>query len=532
MQASKIYFKLLNIVILVLIFCAMPVSYGMAMTDKDELILSLKGEPEDGFDPVMGWGRYGNPLFQSTLLARDNNLDIVNDLATSFKISDNGKIWSISIRDDVKFSDGTPLTSDDVVFTFTTASVTGGKADLSSLEKAVAITPYTLEFHLKHQDSTFINRLITLGIVPKHAYNKDYARNPLGSGPFIFKSWVEGEQMIAEANPLYYGQKPAFKKIVFLYAKEDTMLAAAKAGKLDMVVVPSYLGKQTIKGMHVHAVKSVDNRGLMFPMVPDEGKKSSTGVPIGNAVTSDFAIRKAINIAIDRKALVQGVLEGFGRPAYFVCDSLPWDNPDNIIDDNDLKGASRLLAEAGWKDSDGDGVLEKNGIKAKFTIVYPSDRAVRQGLALAVADMLKPLGIQVDVLGKSWDEIKQRVHSDVIVFGWGSHDPMEVYHIYHSKLAGQGYDNPGFYNNPVVDGYLDKAVGAATFEESLQYWKKAQWDGSTGCGPRGDSPWAWMVNLDHVYFIRDGLDVGQSRIEPHGHGWPITANITEWKWTK
>ncbi|MCG8639804.1 MAG: ABC transporter substrate-binding protein [Desulfobacterales bacterium] len=504
-------------------------SVSPCFADNKELVLALKGEPDDGFNPVMGWGRYGHPLFQSTLLARDNDLNIVNDLATQVRLDEQRTCWYISIRRDAVFSDGKPLTAKDVAFTFNTAAKSGGKADLSNLEKAVATGDYRLEIRLKRPDSTFINRLITLGIVPEHAYDDGYGRNPLGSGPFVMKNWVEGEQLIAVANPLYYGKKPFFKRLVFLYAKEDTMLAAAKAGKVDMVVVPAHLGKQKIKNMTVRAVKSVDNRGMMFPMVKDEGKTSPSGAPIGNTVTSDPAVRKAVNLAVNRKALVEGVLEGYGRPAFFVCDNLPWDNADNRLSDNDKAGAQALLKNAGWKDADNDGVLEKNGVEARFTLVYPSDRAVRQGLALAVADMLSPVGIKVDVLGKSWDDIKKRMHSDVILFGWGSHDPMEIYHLYHSSLAGQGWFNAGYYKNSTVDGYLDKAVNAKDFETSLTFWKKAQWDGKTGCGPKGDAPWAWLVNLDHIYFMKDDLDIGQSRIEPHGHGWPITANITEWK---
>ena len=504
-------------------------SVSPCFADNDKLVLALKGEPDDGFNPVLGWGRYGHPLFQSTLLARDNDLNIINDLATEARLDEQRICWYISIRRDAVFSDGKPLTAKDVAFTFNTAAKSGGKADLSNLEEAVATGDYTLEIRLKRPDSTFINRLITLGIVPEHAYGDGYGRNPLGSGPFVMKNWVEGEQLIAAANPLYYGKKPYFKRLVFLYAKEDTMLAAAKAGKVDMVVVPAHLGKQKIKNMTVRAVKSVDNRGMMFPMVKDEGKTSPSGAPIGNNVTSDPAVRKAVNMAVNRKALVEGVLEGYGRPAFFVCDNLPWDNADNRLSDNNKAGAQDLLKNAGWTDTDNDGVLEKNGVEARFTLVDPSDRAVRQGLALAVADMLSPVGIKVDVLGKSWDDIKKRMHSDVILFGWGSHDPMEIYHLYHSSLAGQGWFNAGYYKNSTVDDYLDKAVNARDFETSLTFWKKAQWDGKTGCGPKGDAPWAWLVNLDHIYFVKDDLDIGQSRIEPHGHGWPITANITEWK---
>ena len=84
-------------------------------------MLSVGGEPDTGFDPTTGWGRYGSPLFQSTLFKRDHDLTIVNDLATNYEVSQDGKIWTVSVRDDVTFSDGKPLTAKDVEFTFETA---------------------------------------------------------------------------------------------------------------------------------------------------------------------------------------------------------------------------------------------------------------------------------------------------------------------------------------------------------------------------------------------------------------------------
>ncbi len=515
---------------LALVFSFLVFWPGSPLLAKDQLVVALKGEPDDGFDPVMGWGRYGHSLFFSSLLSRNENLDIVNDLAVSRNLSTDGRTWTVRIRTDVRFSDGAPLTAKDVAFTFNKAAVAGGKADLSRLEKAVAKGPDTVEFHLKGPDSTFESRMVTLGIVPAHLYDDDFDRKPVGSGPFVMVSWMENEQMIAARNPLFYGEKPHFQRIVFLYGEEDTMFAAAKAGQVDLAVVPPWLGVQKVSGMHVHAVKSVDHRGLMFPTVPDTGKKTEEGAPVGNNVTSDIAIRKAVNKAIDRKVLVAGVLEGFGRPAYFACDLLPWNNPANKIADGDPAGARKLLEASGWQDSDGDGVLEKGGIEAAFTIVYPAGDSVRQGLALAVAGMLKPVGLKVTVDGKSWDEINMRRHRDVVVYGWGSYDPLALYNIHHSSLAGLSSYNPGFYNNPVVDGYLEKAVGARSFEEAVRYWKLAQWDGKTGCGPKADAPWAWLVDLQHVYFVSNHLNIGDSRLEPHGTGWPITANITQWVW--
>lgn len=497
----------------------------------DTLILAIKGEPSDGYDPIVGWGRYGNPLFQSTLLRRDENLNIINSLADSHNLSQDGLTWTIQIKDGVKFSDGNPLTAEDVAFTFNTARTSGGKVDLSRLEQAEAVNRNTILFHLKQKDSTFINRFLTLGIVPKHAYSTDYGRNPIGSGPYRLVEWTEGQQMIAEANPHYFDTAPFFKKIVFLFTDEDTSFAAAKAGTVHMVVVPQSLAHQQLPNMVLRSVPSVDNRGLLLPSIPDTGEKTESGYPIGNNVTSDLAIRRAINIAIDRETLVEGVLEGYGRPAYGVCDGLPWDNPQNKLEDNRPLDAMKILEEAGWKDTDNDGIREKDGVKAEFTIVYPAKRSVRQYLALACADMLKKIGIQANVEGKnSFDDIKKIMHRDVVVFGWGSHDPIEIYHLYSSKYAGVSYNNAGYYKNSTVDEHLDKAISAPNFEESLYHWQQAQWDGQTGLNGHGDAPWAWLVNLDHTYFVHKNLDIGISQVEPHGHGWPITANIEKWIW--
>ncbi|QGQ45104.1 ABC transporter substrate-binding protein [Metabacillus sediminilitoris] len=498
---------------------------------KDELVLSIEGEPETGFDPTTGWGRYGSPLFQSTLLKRDHDLNIVNDLATGYEVSEDGKVWTVKLRDDVKFSDGNPLTAEDVKFTFETALNNGSVVDLSIVEKIEAVDEYTVTFTLKEAQSTFINSLVVTGIVPKHAYGKDYAENPIGSGPYQLVQWDKGQQLIVKANPEYYDKKPYFQKVTFLFLTEDATFAAAQAGEVDVAAIPASFSKQEVPGMRLVAVKSVDNRGIVFPYVKS-GEETEDGYPIGHDVTADPAIRHAINIAVDRQALIDGVLEGYGSKAYTSVDHLPWWNPETVFEDGDVEGAQTLLEDAGWKDTDGDGILEKGSLKAEFSLYYPADDAIRQSLAIAVADMMKPLGINITVEGASWDKIEQKMYSNAVLMGWGSHDPHEMYNIYSSKFAGIDYYNIGFYKNDKVDAYFEKALTSTDSEEANEYWKKAQWDGTTGLSVKGDTPWAWLVNIDHLYLVKDGLDIGKQRIQPHGHGWPVTNNLEEWKWTE
>lgn len=497
----------------------------------EQIVLAIGGESAEGFDPTLGWGRYGSPLFQSTLLRRDENLNIVNDLATDYRVSDDGLIWTVTIRNDVVFADGEPLTAVDVAYTFNQAGESGGLTDVTVLDEAVAIDDTTVELRLREPQSTFVNRLISLGIVPEHAHGPDYARNPIGSGPYTLVQWDEGQQLIVEANPNYHGETPGIQRLVFLFAEEDVAFAAARAGQVQVASVPQSLAVQTIEGMRLHDVASVDNRGLMFPFPAKAGTTTPDGHPIGNDVTADRAIRQAVNVAIDRQALVEGVLEGFGTPAFSPVSGLAWEEPSAQIEDNNPDRARQILAEGGWSDSNGDGVVEKDGLRAEFTVLYPAQDSIRQALALAVAEMLRPVGIQANVEGKSWDAITPLVHSNVVLFGWGSHDQTEMYNLHHSRAAQGDFFNAGFYASPFVDQMLDLAMGASSEAEAIAFWRAAQWDGEQGFTAQGDAAWAWLVNLDHTYFVSDCLDIGQSQVQPHGHGWPITANIASWIWT-
>ncbi|WP_428912556.1 ABC transporter substrate-binding protein [Niallia sp. Krafla_26] len=498
---------------------------------KDELVLSIGGEPDSGFDPTTGWGRYGSPLFQSTLFKRDHDLNVTNDLATHYEMSEDGKSWTVFIRDDVTFSDGKPLTAHDVEFTFETALHKGSVVDLNILEKVETVNDTTVKFTLKKAQSTFMNTLIETGIVPKHAYGKDYGENPIGSGPYQLVQWDKGQQLMVKANPEYYGKKPYFQKITFLFLNEDATFAAAGAGEVDVAAIPASFSMQQVPGMRLEKVKSVDNRGIVFPYVKS-GNLTEEGFSIGNDVTADRAIRHAINIAVDRQLLIDGVLEGYGSKAYTSVDGLPWWNPETVFKDGDIEGAKQVLKDSGWLDKDGDGILEKGSLKAEFQLYYPAEDDIRQSLAISVADMMKPLGIHIKVEGASWDTIEQKMHSNAVMMGWGSHDPHEIYTVYSSKTAGIDYYNTGFYQNKQVDEYLEKALTATDSQEAIEYWKKAQWDGTTGLSAKGDAPWAWLVNLDHLYLVKDGLSIGKQRIHPHGHGWPVTHNIEEWKWVE
>ncbi len=137
-------------------------------------------------------------MFQSTLLKRDQDLEITTDLAKDYQVSGDGLHWTVQLREDVVFSDGEELTAEDVSFTYETAMQAQSVVDLSNLKKIEVKSEDEVVFHLEKPQSTFITTLLTLGIVPKHAYGNDYAENPIGTGPYQMVEWRKGEQLIVE----------------------------------------------------------------------------------------------------------------------------------------------------------------------------------------------------------------------------------------------------------------------------------------------------------------------------------------------
>ena len=220
---------------------------------KDEIVLALTGEPDGGFDPTQGYAAYGSPLIQSTLLDTDVNSEIIYDLATEYTISDDKLTWEFKLRDDAKFTDGEPVTAEDVVFTYETAKNSGSTVDLVSMKEAKAIDEHTVQFVLEKPQSTFVYTAASIGIVPKHAYSETYSTAPIGSGPYKLEEWKQGQQAIFVRNDDYYGTKGQFKKVTVLFMSEDQAFAAAKAGQVDAAQTSHAFANEEVPGMKIES---------------------------------------------------------------------------------------------------------------------------------------------------------------------------------------------------------------------------------------------------------------------------------------
>lgn len=235
-------------------------------------------------------------------------------------------------------------------------------------------------------------------------------------------------------------------------------------------------------------------------------------------------MRRAINYGVNRQTLIDSVLNGYGEVAYSVSDNMPWSS-DDMRCDQDISRAKALLDEAGWA-LGSDGVRMKDGVPAAFDLYYSASDSVRQAIAMEFANQMGELGIKVSPKGASWDDIYRHQFSDPVVWGWGSNSPIEIYNLNYST----GNGNYACYENAAVDAHLNAALANPVIADSYDEWKLAMWDGGNGVAPQGAATWVWFANVDHLYFVADGLKVADQKPHPHGHGWSIVNNVDKWSW--
>lgn len=526
---KKLWISLLVVMLLITAGCGGSDQARNERAEKDEIVISVgKYMVGEGFDPIAGWGLWGPDPFHSALMGHDEKNRLVKDLATDVQRTEDGLKYVFTIRDDAKFSDGQPLTAEDVVFTYETAKKAGSVVDLTMLDAARALSSTQVEFTLKRPWSVFLETAATLGIVPKHAYKEGYAVSPVGSGPWRVVSFQKEQQLVMEPNEHYHGEKPKLKKVTVLNLGDDAVLAAAQSGQVDLIFAPPEFAATSVPNMKLVWMDTIDSFCINMPQ---EAEHEENGVMIGNNVTSDLAIRQALNIGIDRKAIIENALNGFGKPTMNLAEGLSWANNDLQEPDNRVDEAMRILASAGWVDTDGDGIREKNGVKAEFVVNGRSNDQQRYNTAVALAEDAKKLGIHIIAKSTPWSEARKVARNIPTVWAIGDYTPQVLYNYFHTSQIGVNViNNSAIYRNPTVDAHIDLALAAVTDEEMIREFRAAQWDGVTG--PKVDIPYLWIATVQVPYFVNEALDLGTLRVGERGQGMGILVNLDAWQWKK
>jgi len=462
-------------------------------------------------------------LCYNGLVKYDKDIRIVGDLAESWEVSPDGLIITFHLRKGVKWHDGHPLTAEDVLFTYKVTidpkTPTAYSGDFLKVKKAEALDSHT--FRVTY-DKPFAPALMSWGaaVMPKHLLEgKDITKSPLtrrpvGTGPYIFREWVTGQKIVLVSNPEYFEGRPYIDGFVLRIIPDmATMFLELRAKGIDMMnLTPLQYTRQTENPFFRKNFNKY--RYLSFAY-------TYLGYNMRNPLFADRRIRQAISYAINKEAIIQGILLGYGRPATGPYKPGTWaHNPDVKKYTYDPQKAHALLAEAGWKDTDGDGILDRSGQPFTFEIVTNQGNEIRAKTAEIVQKQLAEVGMQVKIRTIEWaalvNEFINKGRFDATVLGWTIPMDPDIFDVWHSSKTKPGELNFISYRNREVDDLLEKGRGTFNIKERKRCYDRIQEILAE------DQPYTFL-------YVPDALPMISSRfrgIEPAPLG--ISYNFIKW----
>ena len=478
----------------------------------DWLVLWLLADPEklnpltsndSASNSVLGW------IFSGLLTTDNETLELRPLIAAAMpEVSEDKLTYTFRLRDDVTFSDGTPLTAHDLVFTM--KAIKNPRVDAApsrnyyeSVRDAVAVDDHTVRFDLKQ---LYFRNTIVLGSLqpmPRHyydpedllegisvdgldsfdtlgqaekeraaafakAFNEDFLNNPMGPGPFVLrdpdKDYSTGERIVLHHRGDYWApddprlEDSFFDRILFRIVNDrEAALVALKRGELDVMGLTPLQDKVNKNNARFH--EKVATEQHFSPGY------SYIGWNQEKRVFQDRRVRQALSHFVDKRNLVDKVLLGLGvsieSPIYF---ERPEYNQQLEPYAFDPERGKALLTEAGWTDSDGDGVREKNfdgeRVPLRFEIISNSGNDIRRDIALTVVDEMKKAGIDASFRSLDWTIMLDKVRKhdyEAVILGWGMSVLVpDLYQVWHSSQSVLGGSNYISFKNDEADEILEK----------------------------------------------------------------------------
>ncbi len=363
-------------------------------------------------------------------------------LATAWTTSDDGLVWTFTLRQDATWNDGEPLTAEDVAFTYNYI-IEGGLENFTSytnlIEKATVIDDYTVEFTCSKPKPDMVRHWVP--IVPEHVWSKispedaaeGFQNDPpiVGSGPFNCVEWKKNSYVKMEANPGWRGPMPAIDEIYFMYfTNSDTMLQDLKSGNIDgcsNLVANQMAQLEGVPGITAEAISVDGFNELGFNCYDSNDSKA-------HPACRDWKFRQALNWAVDLQKAVDLVWLGYTTPGttiippnYYSDPDWHWEPPDDVKYTYDPEMAKQKLDEAGYPDSDGDGVREYNGKPIKLSLIARTESSESQQFAKLLAGWFKDVGIEIKIEVMDEGALMDRMYNyegdtfapDFELFLWG-----------------------------------------------------------------------------------------------------------------
>ena len=421
-----------------------------------------------------------NGYIYESLLERDNRtLNLVPLLAESWKVSEDKLSYEFTLRNGLKWQDGKPLTSEDVLFTFEkvkdpTVDAPHLRNYYRDLEKVEALDDRRIRFTFSEPYFKSLEMISGMSIIPKHIFAEGEfnthpaGRNPMGSGPYSFEKWDTGKEIILRRNEDYWGKKPFLERIHFKIITDDTVaLQVFKRGELDfMGLTPIQWVRQTKTAKFR---KAANKHRYYLPGY------SYIGWNMRRPYFSDKRVRRAMTMIVDRESILENIQYGFGK---VVSGNFFYESPDydKAIEPwlYDADGAAKLLDEAGWTDTDGDGIRDKDGVPFKFEFSISSGSQLAEKLSTILKEELSKVGIEMTIRPLEWALFTQTLDDrtyDAVTLGWRLPVEADPYQVWHSSQAEKGSNFVGF-ENAEADSIIEEARTTFDKEKRTKMYRR------------------------------------------------------------
>ena len=364
-------------------------------------------------------------IFESLIDYEMDDFKYRGILAEKFSISDDGLEIYFKLRDGIHFSDGHPVTTDDVIFTYETitdpnvdaASYANYFRDVDHYEK---INDKEIKFYMKKVYFLSLGYLGGMTILPEHIYKYKDARefnqrrsDPVGTGPYVFEKWDVGQQVVLRRNENYWGPKPKIKKVIFPFITNDTAaLQVLLAGKIDFI--------RPLPDQYSEKCNEDDFRKKFYCLSYWDAWNTGyfwIGWNEARPFFADRKVRLAMTYMIDREAIRDHILRNpeaeIPTGPFHIYG--PQNDPNIKPWPYNPEKARQLLDESGWIDHDGDGIRDKNGVPFRFKYMIVADMALHEQIAKLVKDSAAQAGIEVILDPYEWSDLRKDSWTEILM---------------------------------------------------------------------------------------------------------------------
>lgn len=469
------------------------------------IIIGVDGDV-DTFNPLFNESSLSQQMTHLLLLGLadlDENSQFSPELATSWQSSPDHLKLTYYLREDAYWSDGTPITASDVTFTYDllmNPEVPSPRQETTEyIKSVVADDPHTVTFTFTkaYPDQIFdtageiLPRHILAGTAPSELSSHPFGHNPVSSGPFVLKKWVDQQYIEIIPNERYFGGRPYLEKVIFkVVPDQSNRLLQMQTGEIDMMMdVPpeevAYL-RQANPNVNIYPVS-----GRVYHYM---------GYNHSNPLFADKKVRQALTMSIDRAGIINTFLYGFGTPCLGpIPPMIKTVKADNItaFPFNPEK-SKEMLAEMGWQDSNHDGWLDKNGETFNFTLKINAGNQLRSDIAVIIQEQLRRIGVKVDVQTVEWSTLIDELQSgdfDASLGAWSTSFNVDLTPIFHSSST--DLFNFVGYRNDEVDALITSAREEMDSDIAASTWAKTQrmiYD---------DQPYTFLFWLDKIVAVNN-----------------------------